>query len=559
VRAEIIRQRLVSIAEEAESVILRTSYSSSISEAKDFSAAIYDSDVQLIGQTRQSLGGFVGTVGRGLRALLKVIPPESLRPGDTIITNDPWMGGGHLPDVMTMRPIFLKGRIVAYAANVVHVSDLGGIRTAEATDLFEEGLQIPPSFLYRENRLNDDVFKFIQANSRLPHQLAGDVQAQHSANTLLEKRVLQLLEQYGMDDFDATSTLLQDRAELAMRERVKKLPDGIYNSEVYSDGIGEPIKLAVSLEVSGSSIHLDFAGTSDQVAWGWNVPFNLTCAEAVYALRVVLGPDIPLLEGSFRPFTFAAPEGCILNARFPAPTMVRTIIVHNVSSLIYRALSDFVPDVIPPADICANFGGLWTFRFRGLNDHVPSAYKFGGPPQMRRAYTETYFFSGGTGAFGDGDGLPTLASPTNCANIPVEIMESRAPVVFESKRFTPDSGGPGQFRGGLGQQVEVRVLSDVPIDFIPANHDRINQPPFGLFGGKPGRGGSMLVDGSPTPRQKGQRVFRDQIVTVGIPGGGGFGDPSARGDEAVLADVRAGYVTTEGALADYGVVVPGPQ
>jgi N-methylhydantoinase B len=553
--AEIVRRRLVSAVEEAEAVITKTAYSSQITEGQDFSSAIYDADRGLLAGTRRGSGSFVGTLGRGVRGVLDLIPPETLVPGDTLITNDPWLGGGHVPDVLSIRPIFWGGRIVGYGASIVHVSDVGGKPTGDGRDNFEEGLHIPPMHLYRAGVLNADLMAIIGANARRPRQVQGDVQAMGSANSLMERRAQEILEQRGLPDFHAVSADLQGRAERAMRERIATLPDGTYRDELDCDGLGEAIRIAVAVTIYQDTVAVDFTGTSPESRWGINVPSQLTYAQTMYALRVVLAPDIPMLEGSFRPFRVQAPEGSILNPRPPAPTMLRTIVVHNVCGAVWRALAPLVPAHIPPQRICAHFGGIWVVRFRGVYREVPSAYRRGGPAHMVGPYTESYFASGGMGALGNRDGQHAVSMPVNCWNVPMEVMESRAPVVFEEKKLLEDSGGVGKYRGGLGQKVRIRVLSDVPIDFILGNVGRLDPPPFGLDGAGPGRAGYVGVDGEPASPRSAHEVHKDQIVTEIIPGGGGFGPVSERSREAVERDVRLGYVSRQAALSAYGVEI----
>ncbi len=553
--SEIVRRRLVSAVEEAEVVITNTAYSSQITEGQDFASAIYDAEGGLLAGTRRGSGSFVGTLGRGLRGVLGLIPPASLVPGDTLITNDPWLGGGHVPDILSIRPIFWGDRIVGFGASIVHVSDVGGKPTGDGRDNFEEGLHIPPMYLYRAGVLNADLMGIIGANARRPRQVQGDVQAMGAANALMERRAQETLKQRGLQDFDAISADLQGRAERAMRLRVAGLPDGTYRDELECDGLGEKIRIVVAITIAGEAVTVDFAGTSSESRWGINVPSQLTYAQTMYALRVVLAPDIAMLEGSFRPFRVEAPEGSIFNPRPPAPTMLRTIVVHNVCGAVWRALAPLVPKHIPPQRICAHFGGIWVVRFRGVYRQVPSAYRRGGPAHMVGSFTESYFASGGMGALGNRDGQHAVSMPVNCWNVPMEVMESRAPVMFEEKKLLQDSGGVGQYRGGLGQTVSIRVLSDQPIDFILGNVGRLDPPPFGLAGAGPGRAGYVGVDDVAASPRSAHEVHKDQIVTEIIPGGGGYGPVSARLKEAVERDVRLGYVSRKAALTEYGVEI----
>lgn len=551
--AEVIRQRLVSAVGEAEAVITATSYSSQITEGQDFAAAVYGAEGELLAGTRRGSGSFVGTLGRGLVGVLERIPPPSLNPGDALITNDPWLGGGHVPDILTIRPMFWGECLVGYAASIAHVSDVGGKPTGDCRDTFEEGLHIPPMHLYRAGELNADLMAVLAANARRPRQVQGDVQAMSAANALLERRAQLVLEEMGLPDFRAPSRDLQSRSERAMRARITQLPDGVFHDTLRCDGLGEAITIRISIQVAGDQVRVDFSGTSPESEWGINVPFQLTYAQTLYALRVALAPDLPMLEGSFRPFEITAPSGSILNPRPPAPTMLRTIVVHNVCGAVWRALVPLVPDHIAPERVSAHFGGIWVVRFRGVYRDVPRAYQRGGPPHMAGPYTESYFASGGMGALGNRDGRHAISMPVNCWNVPVEVMEARAPVVFEEKGLLADSGGAGKYRGGLGQRVRIRVLSDVPVDFILGNVGRLDPPAFGIAGGGPGRAGAIEVDGTPVSPRSAHLVHKDQVIEEVIPGGGGFGPVSERSPMAVERDLRQGYISREAATAVYGV------
>lgn len=523
---EVIHARLVSTVREAETVLVRTAYSSTVAEAQDYACGLYDEQFRLIAQTRRALGMFVGTLGTGLAGLVGEIGAANLAAGDMLLTNDPWLASGHLPDFLAVKPVFYGERLVGYAASLAHVSDIGGKPTADAADFFEEGLHIPPCKLYDRGRLNDDILAFIRANSRLPHHVVGDVQALHAAESLMERRVMELLDEHHLEHLADVSDVLQARAGATVRERISALPDGSYAAHTYSDGNGERIRIAATVTIAGDELHVDFSGTSDQVPSGINVPFNMARSEAAYALCCMLAPDVPLLHGLFEQFSFTAPPGCILNPRKPAATQVRTIVAHNIYSVLFRALAPLSPDHIRPDRIEANFGGLWTFRFRGVYRGVPAAYEHGGPPQASSSFTETYFFSGGTGARADSPGRAGLPTPANCANVPIEIMEARTPVLFRSKAIAHGTGGTGRYRGGDGQRVEVVVLSDEPLDFIPGTSDRMSNAPWGLAGGGAGSGGAIEVDGEPAGRRQATRVELGRIVAVQAPGGGGYGNPA---------------------------------
>ena len=339
--AEVVWHRLISIVEECEAVIAHMSFSPVVGEAHDYAAALLDGDGEFIAQAPSAMGGFVATLGPAGRRMLEMIPPESLRPGDVLVTNDPWVCAGHLPDVMTMSPIFLDDKIVGYATSIAHMSDLGGQISAEARDLFEEGLRITPCFLYRGGEPNEDVFRFIRTNSRSPQQVVGDLEAQVAATALMGKRVLEALGEQGLHDLSDVSEIMQTRAEEAVRNLITRLPDGVYRGELLCDGIDDDTTLVATITITGDSLNVDWTGSSAQVRAGINCPFGYTRANTIYALRMALGGSgIPLVEGATRPLTVQAPLGSIVNAAFPAPVMIRVATAHNIAATLFRGLND---------------------------------------------------------------------------------------------------------------------------------------------------------------------------------------------------------------------------
>lgn len=525
--AEIIWHRLVSIVEECEAVIAHMSFSPVVGEARDYAAALLDARGEVLAQAPSGIGTFVAILGRAGRNILDVIPAESLRPGDVLVTNDPWVCAGHLPDVMTMSPIFVGESIVGFATSIAHMSDLGGQISAEARDLFEEGLRITPCFLYRGGEPNEEVFRFIRSNSRSPQQVVGDLEAQVAATALMGRRVLEALGEQGLGGLAEVSEVMQTRAEVAVRHLIARLPDGVYRGELVCDGLDEDstTTLVATVRVAGDALEVDWAGTTEQVRGGINCSFGYTRANTIYALRVALGGgNIPLVEGATRPLSVRAPVGSILNAAFPAPVMIRVATAHNIAATLFRALEPLVPEFIEPWAISAHYGACWTFAFRG-DSGGGEAFGRGGPPQMGGDFVQLYLFNGGTGATGVSDGASAMSMPVNCANVPVEVMEARSPCLFERKQLLPGSGGNGQFKGGLGQEVLVRSLAARSLDFVPRSAGRIVHPPLGLRGGGSGSGGAIEIDGVPVNVRRAHRLDPGQAVRVAVPGGGGFGTP----------------------------------
>jgi N-methylhydantoinase B len=553
VQLEVLWSRLTSIVEEAETTLVRTSYSSTVGEADDHGAALLDGQGRILAQTPSGMPAFIAILGRTAKMMLSYFPLETLQPGDVLITNDPWICAGHLPDINLLKPIFYRGRVVAIAANTAHLSDVGGRGSAEAVDLFEEGLRIPPSKLFKAGVSNDDIFNIIRANSRTPKQIIGDLHAQLAANATIEARVVEMLEEYGLDDLDTLSEEIQTRTERAMRDMIAAMPDGEYRGEVWTDGYEEPVHIVATVRIVGSDIEVDYAGTSPQVARGINSPLNLTYAETMLPFRCI-APHIPMSDGALRPIRVSAPEGSIVNPRFPAPVQMRTIVIHNAHAAVFHALSQLVPDHLPPERLTAHSGCIYGFRWRGAWEHMPRAYRKGFTTIENR-FMQLYLFNGGQGAHGTSDGTNTLSMPDNCSNVPIEVLEYRAPIIFERKELIADSGGPGRFRGGAGQRVVMRSMADWPILFVPSSIGRIKYPPMGLLGGLPGRGGMMLHDDNPLHPRATTTVAPGGRVTVDAPGGGGIGAPTERDPDAVARDVAGGYVSPEVARDIYKVSV----
>ncbi len=555
VRLEVLWSRLISIVEEAETVLERTSRSSTVGEAHDHAAALLDARGQILAQSRMGTPGFIAILGRTTRTMLTYFPLETLRPGDVLITNDPWICAGHLNDINLLLPVFHKGRVVAFVANTAHLNDVGGRGSAESVDLFEEGLRIPPSRLYRAGEANQDVLNFIQANSRTPKQVLGDLDAQLAANESACKGVQEMLVEHHLDDLQGLSDEIQERTEAAMRRVLQRLPDGIYHGQVWADGYEEGVFLAAQVRVAGSDVEVDYAGTSPQVPRAINCPFNLTYAASVFPFRC-LAPHIPMAEGALRPIRVSAPEGCIVNPRFPAAVLRRSVVIHNAQAPIYQALAQLVPESIPPDRVIAHSGCIFSFRLRGEWTGRGTAYRSGLPISEPRFF-QTYLFMGGQGATLSQDGRNTLSMPENNSNVPIEVMETRVPVLFERKEWRPDSGGPGRYRGGLGQRVAIRVLGDEGLVFVPASIRAIHHRPPGIRGGCFG-GAAAITDtdtGNALHARMGTPVSRGGGVTVDAPGGGGAGDPAERDPRRVAQDVRLGYVTLDAARGSYRVAV----
>jgi len=558
---EIMWSRLINITEECWITIWRTAFSTIIGEAQDFGCELLDADANSIAHSPRSMPVFNLTLPLAVRHLLRAFPRDALADGDVLVTNDPWMCAGHLYDLAVVTPVFRRGALVGLVGSIGHCSDIGGTRDSMSVrEIYDEGLQIPPLRLYRRGRLNEDLVALIRANVRMSDMVLGDIEAQVSSNRVGAERLLAFMDEYGLDSLAPLARTVQDRAERAMREAIRAVPEGVYRSEIQFDGLGEPLTLPCAVIVSGEEITVDWTGAPPQLPQGGiNCTYHYTAAHTTYALKSILTPEIPSNAGCFRPMRVIAPEGSILNCRYPASVNERTHTGWYLGPAVFMALAPVLPDRVQ--------------AFTGL----PIGMGAYGVDPAGRPFKDHLFQGGGQGASAHGDGKSALLYPTSAANVSVEMFENRTPLLVECKELIPDSGGPGRFRGGLGQRVRIRLLEPAPqpvlVDFRP--HGMLVSTP-GLFGGGAGaRARAYLSDGAggpdhggaaepPAPDHRGQRTASlaelcdpAQRATIHIAGGSGYGDPTDRPLAEVQADLDDGYVTPRGAAA-YGVTV-GPD
>ncbi|HEY1935947.1 MAG TPA: hydantoinase B/oxoprolinase family protein [Acetobacteraceae bacterium] len=542
VSLEIMWSRLVSVVEEMWHTVVRTAFSLIVSEAQDFACELLDPSGETLAHSPRAMPVFNLTLPRAVRAMLAKYPPDTLRPGDVLITNDPWLCAGHLFDIAILTPVFRAGRLVALMGTVGHVGDIGGTKDAlRAREIYEEGIQIPPMKLYRSGEANADLLELIAENVRKSEEVLGDIHALMAANRLGAERMVRFMDDYGMHDLRALAQVVQTRAETAMRAAIRALPDGTYHSETWNNPLGEKLRYPLALTVAGDSITLDFAGAPPQLArGGLNCTFNYTAAHATYPLKCMLSPEVRGNAGCYRPFTVTAPEGSVLNCTRPASVNLRTRVGWYLAPNVFRALAEAAPQQVQAAT--------------GL----PVALTLYGRDGEGRLYSDHFFMGGGQGGSARGDGKSALLWPTSAANTSVELMETRAPVLVLEKTLVADSGGPGRFRGGLGVRSRLRKLYDDGLPMLVSVYpEGVGVETPGLFGGSPGGGVHGLV------RDPDGEVLQDcgtgelvtltsarEIVEVQLAGGAGYGDPADRSREAVEADLIDGYVTTRPLRAD---------
>jgi N-methylhydantoinase B len=536
VTLEVVWNRLLSVANEQQDALIRTAFSTIVRESQDLACGVFDTKGRMIAQSITGTPGHINAMASSMRHFLAAFPPDKLAPGDVLITNDPWMTAGQINDITITSPIFKDGRLVALFANTCHAADIGGrILSAEAREVYEEGLRLPIMKLFERGEPNKILLQIIRANVRLPDEVVGDLYAQAACNDTGGRALLEMMSEFGLESVDPVAEEIIRRSEAAVRAKIRELPSGEWRSETWSDGFDEPIVLRCRVTVRRDEILIDFAGSSPESARGINVVLNYTHAYASFAVKAAIYPDVPHNEGSFRPVRVSAPPGSIVNALEPAPVASRQAVGHFVPSAIFAALSGALPGrlLAPGAD------PIWLSVWRGQN-----------PP-----FTMTIFQVGGAGARPTKDGLSAVGFPSGVAGVPAEVIESLSPLVMRRRELRVDSGGAGMWRGGLGQFTEFASRGDGRWSVSPIV-DRTKYSAPGLLGGKPGMAGELVLGNGARPNPKSQiELERGETVHLNLPGGGGYGEPFSRDAELVRRDVIAGYVTAEAAARDYGVVV----
>jgi N-methylhydantoinase B/oxoprolinase/acetone carboxylase alpha subunit len=541
---QVLWARMVSIADEIATTLVKTAFSPAVGDGRDYACALYDVRGRWIAQSTHCTPGIIGSMPFVMREFLRVYPAEALSPGDTLICNDPWFGSGHTPDIFIATPIFRRdGVLVGFAVNAAHHIDIGGrVYSPESKEVFEEGVIIPVSKLYRAGQPNDELFRLIRRNVRLPEQVLGDLHAQMASNWVGAQRVLSLLDDRNIDRLDELADQIIEHTEASMREAIREVPDGVFTHEVVlerPEPSGAPLRIPVRITKSGDEIVVDFEGASPQVERPINCVYNFTYAYTVFAIKAALHPQIPNNEGTMHPIRIVAPEGSILNARYPAPVMLRTSLVYYTVEAVYGALVHVVPSKVMAA---SGTYPLWMLLLSGKRE-------------SGRPFIFIFWGNGGQGAAIDRDGNSALVFPPNTSNTSAEIFETDTPLVVERKEFVVDTGGAGRFRGGVGQEIIVRNISSRPVVASAIGGRYVLGAP-GLLEGRPGSLGVIQLEGAaPLDGHQQVTLAPGQSIYLRYPGGGGFGDPFDRKPEHVLADVRRGFVSPGRARADYGVAL----
>ena len=535
VRIGLLWRRVEGLVDQVAETFLRAAFSVVVRDNYDMAFSLFDDQGRLIAQSNRSIPSFTGTLPTTLNAVLEKFPPETLKPGDVVITNDPWIGTGHLNDVSMVCPIYRDSRLIAYAASTAHTVDIGGAPSTTARDRFEEGLTIPICRIVEGGVENQTVIDFLTENLRMADETLGDIRAQFAAYTDCARRLTTLMDDEGLISLTALADEIIAKSEASMRRAIADLPDGIWRDEFTTDGIDEPLTIACTVTVTGETMAIDFAGTSPEIPWPVNCVLNYTQAYARYAAKCMLDPEAPNNAGSLRPITVTAPEGSLLNARSPAPVWGRHLSGHYVPPVVLGALAKATPE----RAVAESGSPLWNVYFGGAR------------PAGAGNFVKMYFMNGGHGGRSIGDGPGCLSFPSNVSNEPVEVFENQAPLLVTEKGFIADSGGAGRSRGGDGQRIGFRSLADAPVT-MTIRHERIKYPPRGLLGGQPGAPGKDILNGQILPSKSRTVLKKGDEVIFETPGGGGLGPPEERTRERIEADLASGLVTMDAAAKDYG-------
>jgi N-methylhydantoinase B len=541
---QVMWNRLISVVEEQAQALVRTAFSTSVREAGDLSAGVYDVQGQMLAQAVTGTPGHVNAMADAVAHFIRRIGRDNIHDGDVYITNDPWEGTGHLHDITMVTPSFHKGALVGFFACTAHIVDIGGRGFgADAASVYEEGLYIPIMKFADRGTVDETLTRIIRGNVREPDQLIGDIYALATCNEIGHRRLIDMMQEFDLSDLNGIADFILDNSRRATIERIAALPQTSADGEITMDGFDRPITLKVKVSIEGDKIVSDFTGSSGLDKKGINCPLVYAKAYACYALKVAIAPEIPNNAASLAPFEIAAPENSIVNALHPAPVALRHIVGHFVPDAVFNAFDKIVPGLVP----AEGAGCLCNFQvsLRPRTD-APA------PAHARRNEVLT-FNSGGSGARPEHDGLNATAFPSGVMTMPIEATEHAGPVIIWRKELRPDSGGAGKTRGGLGQYMEVGAQEGHEFD-IQAMFDRVDHPARGRRGGGAGAPTTIAQDDGTAMNGKGKQfVAHGRRVIMAFPGGAGYGDPSERSIELVKRDLARGYISAETAAKDYNL------
>ena len=536
IHMQVMWNRLIAVVEEQAQALLRTAFGSITREAGDLSAGVYDTQGNMLAQAVTGTPGHVNSMAAAVKHFFGRFPLESMQPGDVFVTNDPWMGTGHLFDFVMVTPVFRGAQPVALFASTCHTVDIGGVGfNAEARSIYEEGICIPHLRLRSRGALEEPVLAIIMANSRNPIEARGDLLSLVACNDVGVARLLDMMREFELETIDELARHILDTSRAATRAAIGKLPQGEYRATTMLDGYESPIQLKVRMTIGSGDITVDYAGSSGASERGINSPKCYTDAYSVFGLKCIVAPAIPNNAGSLEPFHVLAEEHSCVHPLRPAPVTARHVIGQMLPDLMFGCLSQALEARVP----AESAGSIWVLP---LASEGSSGTRF----------NVLNVGLGGTGARPGKDGLNTTAFPSGVGVVPVEITENESPLVFWEKQYRPDSGGPGEFRGGLGQRIVIGNSESAPFSVSAATFDRLRNPAAGRGGGRPGApGAARLASGRVLETKSVHVVPPGDRLVLDLPGGGGMGDPAQRERDRIRADVTAGLVSEERAARDY--------
>jgi N-methylhydantoinase B len=526
VRLGLIWRRLDGIVDQVAETFVRAAFSVVVRDNYDMAFSLFDERGRQLTQSKRSIPSFMGTLPRTLAEVLMRFPVSTLNPGDTIITNDPWIGTGHLNDISMIHPLFHEGQLIAFAASTAHTVDIGGAPSPSARDRYEEGLTIPICKIVHAGAEDPVVLSFLKENLRQPTETLGDIRAQFAAYRDCATMLRRLMDEEGIDDLCAVANEIISRSGQSMKAAIEALPDGEYMDGFDVDGVDRPLRIECAVRIAAEQLTIDFAGTSEQVQWPINSVLNYTQAYATYAVKCLLDPNAPNNAGTLAPISVLAPEGCLLNAAPPAPVWGRHLSGHYVPPAIFGALAPILPDKI----VAESGSPLWNVYFGGKK------------ASGNGNFVKMFFMNGGHGARSHGDGPGCLSFPSNVSNQSVEAFEHQVPLLVTEKAFVPDTGGIGKYRGGNAQRIGFRSRSAYPIT-MTIRHERVSYPPRGLLGGANGSAGTDTLNGKVIPAKSRSELNPGDEVSFQTPGGGGLFPAEQRDPALIEADQLSGLAT----------------
>jgi len=536
---QIMWNRLIAVVEEQATTLVRTAFSTSVREAGDLSAGLFDRKGRMIAQAVTGTPGHVNAMAESVSHFIREIGLQRMYEEDVYITNDPWMGTGHLHDITMVSPVFRVGALIGFFACTAHVVDIGGRGFGpDAGEVYEEGLLIPIMKFMDRGEVSQVLMQFVRANTRAPDQVVGDMYSLAACNTAGERRLQTMLDEFDINGIDRLSNFIIETSRKATCAAIRKVPDGSYHYSMVVDGFEEPVTMRVRLDIDGEKLLADFAGTSGMSKFGVNCPEVYTRAYACYGLKCAIAASVPNNAGSLVPFHITAPEGSILAARRPAPVSTRHVMGHLVPDVVLGALHSALPNIVPAEGASALWNIQISARPTDLNSGWPSKEVL-------------MFNSGGTGARPSVDGLSATAFPSGVSTMSVEATEHVGPITVWRKELRMGSGGAGKFRGGLGQIIEIEPRLGYDL-YVNAMFDRVDYAARGRAGGGDGAAGKVeLVDGTALKPKGRQLIKNGHRLRLSLPGGGGYGLPELRDSSAVQTDLESGFINENQAQSDY--------